>query len=61
MLIPREKRGNEEFDGEEFLTRKSDEKNEELTSLKCAKNGKIFYILMIFEKKNSKKLLSQKN
>ena len=34
MAFPREKRENEEFDDEEFLTRKTDEKNEELTTLK---------------------------
>ena len=34
MAFPREKRENEEFDDEEFLTRKIDEKNEELTNLK---------------------------
>ena len=32
--FPREKRGNEEFDDKEFLARKIDEKNEELTTLK---------------------------
>ena len=32
--FPREKRGNEEFDDEEFLARKIDKKNEELTTLK---------------------------
>ena len=32
--FPREKRGNEEFEDEEFLARKTGEKNEELTSLK---------------------------
>ena len=34
FLFSREKRGIEEFDGEEFLTRKTDEKSEELFSLK---------------------------
>ena len=34
MAFPSEKRENEEFDDEEFLKRKTDEKNEELTSLK---------------------------
>ena len=41
MAFPREKRENEEFDDEEFLTRKTDEKNEELTSLKIGKNQAI--------------------
>ena len=45
MLIPREKRENEEFDNEEFLTRKTDEKNEELTSLKIGKNQAIWKLL----------------
>ena len=34
LLIPRFLTRNEEFENEEFLTRKTDEKNEELTSLK---------------------------
>ena len=33
VVIPREERGIEEFDGEEFLVRKSGEENEELTGL----------------------------
>ena len=33
VVIPREERGIEEFDGEEFLARKSGEENEELTGL----------------------------
>ena len=32
--FPREKRENEEFADEEFLTRKTDEENEEFISLK---------------------------
>ena len=50
--FPREKRGNEEFDDEEFLARKIDEKNEELTTLKSRilgvfwnKNKGFFYFL----------------
>ena len=34
IAFPREKRENKEFDDEEFLTRKTDEKNKELTTLK---------------------------
>ena len=34
MAFPREKRENEEFADEEFLTRKTDEENEEFISLK---------------------------
>ena len=34
IAFPREKRENKEFYDEEFITRKTDEKNEELTSLK---------------------------
>ena len=34
FLFPREKRENEEFHDEKFLTRKTDEKTEELTSVK---------------------------
>ena len=34
MAFPREKRENEEFDDEKFLTRKIEEKNEELITLK---------------------------
>ena len=34
MSFPREKQENKEFDDEKFLTRKTDEKNEELTTLK---------------------------
>ena len=34
LVFPREKRENEEFDDEEFLARKTDEKNEELSGLK---------------------------
>ena len=34
VTFPREKRENEEFDDEKFLTWKTDEKNEELTTLK---------------------------
>ena len=34
--FPREKRENEEFADEEFLTRKTDEENEEFFSLKMA-------------------------
>ena len=33
VVIPREERGIEEFNGEEFLARKSGEENEELTGL----------------------------
>ena len=33
VVIPREERGIEEFNGEEFLTRKSGEENKELTGL----------------------------
>ena len=33
VVIPREERGIEEFDGKEFLARKSGEENEELTGL----------------------------
>ena len=40
VAIPREKRGIEEFDDEEFLTRKTDEENEELTGLKKGHLGK---------------------
>ena len=40
FAIPREKRGIEEFDDEEFLTRKTDEENEELTGLKKTFLGK---------------------
>ena len=34
VVIPREERGIEEFDDEEFLARKTDEENEELAGLK---------------------------
>ena len=34
MSFSREKRENEEFNDEKFLTRKQDEKNEKLTGLK---------------------------
>ena len=34
MAFPREKRENEKFDDEEFLTRKTNDKYEELTTLK---------------------------
>ena len=40
VAIPREKRGIEEFDDEEFLTRKTGEKNEKLTGLKKTFLGK---------------------
>ena len=40
VAIPREKQGIEEFDDEEFLTRKTDEENEELTGLKKTFLGK---------------------
>ena len=40
FAIPREKRGIEEFDDEEFLTRKTGEKNEKLTGLKKTFLGK---------------------
>ena len=40
VAIPREKRGIKEFDDEEFLTRKTDEENEELTGLKKTFLGK---------------------
>ena len=33
VVIPREERGIEEFDGKEFLARKSGEENKELTGL----------------------------
>ena len=33
VVIPHEERGIEEFDGKEFLARKSGEENEELTGL----------------------------
>ena len=33
VVIPREERGIEEFNGKEFLARKSGEENEELTGL----------------------------
>ena len=33
VVIPHEERGIEEFDGEEFLAKKSGEENEELTGL----------------------------
>ena len=33
VVIPREERGIEEFDGKEFLARRSGEENEELTGL----------------------------
>ena len=34
MAFPHEKRENEKFDNEEFLMRKTDEKDKELTTLK---------------------------
>ena len=40
MAFPREKRENEEFYDEEFLTRKTGEKNEKLTGLKKTFLGK---------------------
>ena len=40
FAIPREKRGIEEFDDEEFLTMKTGEKNEKLTGLKKTFLGK---------------------
>ena len=41
MAFPREKRENEEFDDEEFLTRKTNDKYEELTTLKSRILGNI--------------------
>ena len=61
MAFPREKRENEEFDDEEFLTRKTDEENEELTGLKKTFLGK--NIEKNFEnwKKKLQNLISEKN
>ena len=50
MSFPREKRENEEFHDEKFLMRKTEEKNEELTTLKLRFLG-IYKANFVFIKK----------
>ena len=66
-LFPHEKRENEKFDNEEFLMRKTDEKDKELTTLKLRILGIYQANLVIIKRKFclkskiSKNKLSHKN
>ena len=61
MSFPREKRENEEFYDEKFLTRKYDEKNEKLTGLKKELFMEKYRKKTVENRKKMQNLISEKN